>query len=97
VITLGYKPPGAEPFVRSVLGAIAQATQRLVVGNQSHHGRYFTVENARLYSLPERLLRVLREEILPQLASIAAPRVSESRRSDSCRACPVIELIGRVT
>jgi G6PDH family F420-dependent oxidoreductase len=22
-------------------------------GNQSHHGRYFTVENARLYSLPE--------------------------------------------
>jgi coenzyme F420-dependent glucose-6-phosphate dehydrogenase len=117
---------GQSPFVWSVLGAIAQATQRLVVGtavtcptmrihpaiiaqaaattaalmpgrfflgvgtgenlnehvigqgwpetevrqarleeaievirllwkggNQSHHGRYFTVENARLYSLPD--------------------------------------------
>ena len=38
-------------------------------GNQSHHGRYYTVENARLYSLPE--------EPIPVVVAASGPKSSE--------------------
>ena len=38
-------------------------------GNQSHHGKYFTVENARIYTLPE--------EPLPLMVGAAGPRSAE--------------------
>jgi len=38
-------------------------------GNQSHHGRYFTVENARLYTLPE--------QAPPLLVATGGPRSAE--------------------
>src|SRR5262245_5486106 len=38
-------------------------------GNQSHHGRHFTVENARLYSLPD--------ELPPLLVATGGPRTSD--------------------
>jgi coenzyme F420-dependent glucose-6-phosphate dehydrogenase len=38
-------------------------------GNKSHHGRYYTVENARLYTLPE--------ELPPLLVAVGGPRSAE--------------------
>jgi G6PDH family F420-dependent oxidoreductase len=40
-------------------------------GNQSHHGPHFTVENARLYSLPDELPRLLVAAGGPQSAALA--------------------------
>jgi short-subunit dehydrogenase len=40
-------------------------------GNQSHHGRHFTVENARLYSLPDELPPLLIAAGGPQSATLA--------------------------
>jgi G6PDH family F420-dependent oxidoreductase len=41
-------------------------------GNQSHHGTYFTVENARLYTLPERPVPVMVAAAGPSSAELAA-------------------------
>jgi coenzyme F420-dependent glucose-6-phosphate dehydrogenase len=50
---LGQGWPETEVRQARLEEAIAVIRQLWRGGNQSHHGRYFTVENARLYSLPD--------------------------------------------
>jgi G6PDH family F420-dependent oxidoreductase len=40
-------------------------------GNQSHHGKYYTVENARLYTLPEQPVQVIIGASGPKAAELA--------------------------
>jgi len=40
-------------------------------GNQSHHGKYYTVENARLYTLPEQPVQVMIGASGPKAAELA--------------------------
>lgn len=40
-------------------------------GNQSHHGEYFTVENARIYTLPQEPVQVLMAAAGPKAATLA--------------------------
>lgn len=40
-------------------------------GNQSHHGKYYTVENARLYTLPEQPIQVIIGASGPKAAELA--------------------------
>jgi len=60
---------GESPFVWGTLGAISQRTERIELirrlwGGEltSHRGEHFTVENARIYSLPDGSLKLAGEK-----------------------------------
>jgi coenzyme F420-dependent glucose-6-phosphate dehydrogenase len=49
---------GESPFVWTVLGAIAEATERIPIGKWegglvTHRGKHYTVDRARLYTVPD--------------------------------------------
>jgi coenzyme F420-dependent glucose-6-phosphate dehydrogenase len=52
---LGDRWPPHDVRLAMLEEAIAVIRQLWQGGAQSHHGRYYTVENARLYTLPEKL------------------------------------------
>jgi G6PDH family F420-dependent oxidoreductase len=61
-------------------------------GSQSHHGKYYTVENARLYTLPEQLPRVV--------VAAAGPRAAEAagRFGDGlCSTAPEAKVVEEYT
>jgi G6PDH family F420-dependent oxidoreductase len=62
-----------ETEIRQAMLEEAVAVMRLLWqgGNQSHHGTYFTVENARLYTLPEEPVPVMVAASGPQAAELA--------------------------
>jgi alkanesulfonate monooxygenase SsuD/methylene tetrahydromethanopterin reductase-like flavin-dependent oxidoreductase (luciferase family) len=87
---------GQSPFVWTVLGAIARATSMLrvttavVCPTLDHHGRYYTVENARLWTLPEVPPPILLSAFGPMSVALAA-RACEG----DIGAWPAKGLIGR--
>ncbi len=60
-----------ETEIRQAMLEEAVAVMRLLWqgGNQSHHGTYFTVENARLYTLPD--------EPVPVMVAASGPKAAE--------------------
>jgi G6PDH family F420-dependent oxidoreductase len=62
-----------ETEIRQEMLEEAVAVMRLLWqgGNQSHHGTYFTVENARLYTLPDEPIPVMVAAAGPQAAELA--------------------------
>ena len=66
---LGQGWPETEIRQERLEEAIEVIRQLWRGGNQSHHGRYFTMENARLYSLPDRPP--------PLLVAVGGPRGAE--------------------
>jgi coenzyme F420-dependent glucose-6-phosphate dehydrogenase len=63
-----------ETEIRQAMLEEAVAVMRLLWqgGNQSHHGTYYTVENARIYTLPEEPIPVMVAAAGPQAAELAA-------------------------
>lgn len=70
---------GHSPFVWSVIGGLAQVTERLRIGTGvtwtgelvEHRGRHYTVENARIYTLPEAPIPVMVAAAGPVAAELA--------------------------
>jgi coenzyme F420-dependent glucose-6-phosphate dehydrogenase len=62
-----------ETEIRQAMLEEAVAVMRLLWqgGNQSHHGTYYTVENARIYTLPEEPIPVMVAAAGPQAAELA--------------------------
>jgi coenzyme F420-dependent glucose-6-phosphate dehydrogenase len=68
---VGQRWPETE--IRPAMLEEAVAVMRLLWqgGNQSHHGQYYTVENARLYTLPEEPVQVMVGAAGPKSAELA--------------------------
>lgn len=68
---VGQRWPETE--IRLAMLEEAVAVMRLLWqgGNQSHHGQYYTVENARLYTLPEEPVKVMVGASGPKAAELA--------------------------
>jgi G6PDH family F420-dependent oxidoreductase len=68
---VGQRWPETE--IRQAMLEEAVAVMRLLWqgGNQSHHGQYYTVENARLYTLPEEPVQVMVGAAGPSSAELA--------------------------
>lgn len=69
---LGDRWPEAGVRIEMMEEAVEVIRKLWRGGYQSHHGSYFTVENARLYTLPERLPPVIVSAFGPKAAEVAA-------------------------
>lgn len=67
----GERWPETEVRLEMLEEAIAVMRLLWQGGNQSHHGRYYTVENARIYTLPEEPVQVMIAASGPKAAALA--------------------------
>lgn len=67
----GERWPETEIRLEMLEEAIAVMRLLWQGGNQSHHGKYYTVENARLYTLPEQPVQVIIGASGPKAAELA--------------------------
>jgi coenzyme F420-dependent glucose-6-phosphate dehydrogenase len=67
----GERWPETEVRLEMLEEAIAIMRLLWQGGNQSHHGKYYTVENARLYTLPEQPVQVMIGASGPKAAELA--------------------------
>jgi coenzyme F420-dependent glucose-6-phosphate dehydrogenase len=67
----GERWPETEIRLEMLEEAIAVMRLLWQGGNQSHHGKYYTVENARLYTLPEQPVQVMIGASGPKAAELA--------------------------
>jgi len=67
----GERWPETEVRLEMLEEAIAVMRLLWQGGNQSHHGKYYTVENARLYTLPEEPVQVMIGASGPKAAELA--------------------------
>ena len=67
----GERWPETEIRLEMLEEAIAVMRLLWQGGNQSHHGKYYTVENARLYTLPEQPVQVMIGAGGPKAAELA--------------------------
>lgn len=67
----GERWPETEIRLEMLEEAIAIMRLLWQGGNQSHHGKYYTVENARLYTLPEQPVQIMIGASGPKAAELA--------------------------
>jgi G6PDH family F420-dependent oxidoreductase len=69
---LGDRWPEADVRLEMLEEAIDVIRLLWQGGDRSHHGRHYTVENARVYDLPDRLPRILMSGFGPKAIKVAA-------------------------
>jgi G6PDH family F420-dependent oxidoreductase len=69
---LGERWPAADERLEMLEEAVSVIRKLWQGGMQSHRGRYYTVENARIYDLPERTPPILISGFGPKATSLAA-------------------------
>jgi G6PDH family F420-dependent oxidoreductase len=89
---LGHRWPPHDLRVEMLEEAVHVIRQLWQGGSQSHHGKHYTVENARLYTLPEELPRIVVAASGPQAAE-AAGRFGDGL----CSTAPKAEIIKAFT
>jgi coenzyme F420-dependent glucose-6-phosphate dehydrogenase len=85
---LGDRWPPHDLRLEMLEEAVQVIRQLWQGGSQSHHGKYYTVENARLYTLPEQLPKII--------VAASGPRAAEAAGSFGdglCSTAPEAEII----